>query len=184
MSVGRGQAPLVTVGFGGGCHWCTEAVFDALEGVTSVRQGFIAAAAPDDALSEAALVTFDPARIPLAVLVEIHLRTHSSTSDHTMRGKYRSAVYVRPGDPAAEKDAGDALALAAASLEAPIVTRVLPLVRFEESPVTFRRYYARNAGKPFCVSYIDPKLRLLRERYAGHLRPLQSDVAPAAEQRA
>ena len=41
------------VGLGGGCHWCTEAVFEALRGVVQVKQGFIRAAPPHDAFSEA-----------------------------------------------------------------------------------------------------------------------------------
>ena len=42
---------MVTIGFGGGCHWCTEAVFQPLEGVSEVRQGFIRSDAPDEAWS-------------------------------------------------------------------------------------------------------------------------------------
>ena len=42
---------MVTIGFGGGCHWCTEAVFQPLEGVSEVRQGFIRSDGPDEAWS-------------------------------------------------------------------------------------------------------------------------------------
>ena len=48
-----------TAGFGGGCHWCTEAVFRSLAGVTDVRQGFISADAPHDSYSEAVSVTWE-----------------------------------------------------------------------------------------------------------------------------
>ncbi|MGB7336670.1 MAG: peptide-methionine (S)-S-oxide reductase [Salaquimonas sp.] len=82
------------IGFGGGCHWCTEAVFQALHGVRSVKQGYIQVHAPFDNFSEAVSVEFDPAEIPLSVLVEIHLRTHANTSNHKLRGKYRSAIYT------------------------------------------------------------------------------------------
>ncbi|RZJ43496.1 MAG: peptide methionine sulfoxide reductase, partial [Brevundimonas sp.] len=89
--------PLITLGFGGGCHWCTEAVFQAFRAVEMVEQGFIRSAPPDDSWSEAARVTFDPDVLPPQVLIEAHLLTHSATSDHAMRGKYRSAVYVPGG---------------------------------------------------------------------------------------
>ncbi|WP_317040044.1 peptide-methionine (S)-S-oxide reductase [Flavobacterium tructae] len=82
-----------TIGFGGGCHWCTEAVFDFFKGVTNVQQGWIKSEAPDDTFSEAVLVDFDSRIIPLEVLIEAHLITHSSTSNHSMREKYRSAIY-------------------------------------------------------------------------------------------
>jgi len=82
------------IGLGGGCHWCTEAVFQALRGVERVEQGFIRSTAPHDGWSEAVIVHFDPAVIDLKTLIEVHLRTHASTSEHSMRGKYRSAVYA------------------------------------------------------------------------------------------
>ncbi|MBO6639652.1 MAG: peptide-methionine (S)-S-oxide reductase [Roseitalea sp.] len=82
----------IRIGFGGGCHWCTEAVFQALRGVTRVEQGFVRSEPPFDAWSEAVIVTFDPASIDLATLTEVHLRTHASTAAHAMRGEYRSAV--------------------------------------------------------------------------------------------
>jgi hypothetical protein len=82
------------MGLGGGCHWCTEAVFQAPRGVSNVAQGFIRAPAPNEAWSEAVIVTFDPSEIDEKTLIDIHLRTHASTSPHKFRGKYRSAVYV------------------------------------------------------------------------------------------
>ncbi len=82
------------VGFGGGCHWCTEAVFSHLKGVNKVEQGWISSTLKEaETFSEAVIVHFDKNIIPLEVLVEIHLFTHSSTSNHSMREKYRSAIY-------------------------------------------------------------------------------------------
>ena len=152
------------VGFGGGCHWCTEAVFQTLRGVTRVEQGFIAADPPDDAFSEAARVTFDPDAIPLDVLVDAHLRTHASTSEHSMRGKYRSAIYVE--DAAQAGRARAALDRLADDFDAPLVTRILPLRAFKASHARFHDYYATDPGRPFCRTYIDPKLATLRERFA------------------
>ena len=57
------------IGLGGGCHWCTEAVFQNLCGVQQVAQGFIRSIAPDDKDSEAVMVDFDSAKISLAVLI-------------------------------------------------------------------------------------------------------------------
>ena len=82
------------IGFGGGCHWCTEAVFQSLIGVEKVEQGFVASFNLHNELSEAVIVHFNHKRISLQTLIEIHLLTHSSTSDHAMRKKYRSAIYT------------------------------------------------------------------------------------------
>ena len=157
------------IGLGGGCHWCTEAVFAALRGVTQVEQGYIRADAPHDSWSEAVLLHADLSVIPLAVLIEVHLRTHASTSAHKMRGKYRSAIYVE--NDADGIAAQDVLKHLAECFEAPLVTKILPLRGFDPSPERYRNYAEKHAGGPFCSSYIDPKLALLTRRFAAHLRP-------------
>ena len=85
------------IGFGGGCHWCTEGVFQSIRGVTHVNQGWIQSNGTDDWFSEAVIVTFDPDEISQETLIEIHLLTHSSQTDHSMRSKYRSAIYFFDG---------------------------------------------------------------------------------------
>lgn len=82
------------VALGGGCHWCTEAVFQSLKGVKKVEQGYACSINENSWFSEAIIVHFNEAEIDLSVLIEIHLHTHKSTSNHSMRYKYRSAVYV------------------------------------------------------------------------------------------
>ena len=82
------------VGLGGGCHWCTEGIFESLIGIKAVKQGWIASIDNNAELSEAIEVSFDPSMISLQTLIEIHLHTHASTSNHTMRQKYRSAIYT------------------------------------------------------------------------------------------
>ncbi|WP_422033468.1 peptide-methionine (S)-S-oxide reductase [Roseovarius sp.] len=156
------------MGFGGGCHWCTEAVFAALRGVGRVEQGFIRSEPPDDGWSEAVRLGFDPGEIDREVLIEVHLRTHASTSDHSMRGKYRSAVYVT--DAAQGAAVRDSLDRLQAGFDRPLVTRVLPLAAFRASEERFRNYHEKQAGGPFCTRYIDPKLDRLRAEFAPHLR--------------
>lgn len=155
---------LETLGLGGGCHWCTEAVFQALRGVETVEQGFIAAEPPDDALSEAIRLQFDEEMTPLDVLLEIHLRTHASASNHTMRGKYRSAVYTED-DMMAER-CRNVLDRLAGAFEKPLVTRVLSLERFVLNDERFLNYRGSRPEAPFCKTYIDPKLALLRQDFA------------------
>jgi peptide-methionine (S)-S-oxide reductase len=161
-------AEVPRIGFGGGCHWCTEAVFAALRGVIRVEQGFIRADAPDNNFSEAVLLTFQPDTISLGSLIEIHLRTHSSTSNHSMRRKYRSAVYAM--DEVQAETARRILIELGSGFDVPLVTRVLPFRAFKASDERFQRYSEKNAGGPFCTTYIDPKLALLRKGFGGLLK--------------
>ena len=158
---------LAVAGFGGGCHWCTEAVFQSLRGVATVEQGWIRSAPPHDAESEAVRVAFRPDEIGLDVLIEIHLRTHSSTSDHAMRTKYRSAVYTTTG---AQRAAASRILTALSDRTGDAyVTRVLPFVGFRLNDPAFLNYYGTRPDAPFCTTYIDPKLAELRRHYRRHL---------------
>lgn len=152
------------IGFGGGCHWCTEAVFQALIGVARVEQGFIRSKTPFDSWSEAVIVTFDSSKIDCATLIEVHIRTHSSTSQHSMRGKYRSAIYVF-GDEQnrAVRHALDSLQ---AEFDDGLVTKILDLVDFKSSDGRFHNYYRTNPERPFCKAYIDPKLAKIRAKFS------------------
>jgi peptide-methionine (S)-S-oxide reductase len=156
------------IGFGGGCHWCTEAVFQSLAGVTNVAQGFVTSDPPYDEWSEAVVVSFDPGIINLAVLIEIHLRTHSSTSNHKLRHKYRSAVYTFSDEQALLVTV--TLERLTDEFDKPLVTLVLPHLAFRSSDERFLNYYSKNPDRQFCRTYIDPKLRLLRERFSEQVR--------------
>ena len=156
------------IGFGGGCHWCTEAVFQSLRGVMSVQQGFIRSRPPFETFSEAVIVSFDAQIISLSILTDIHLRTHSSQSAHSMRGKYRSAVYVYD---AAQREAAETVLKALQEgFDAPLVTQVIDFVEFMPSEARFQNYYASGPERPFCKTYIDPKLDKLRKMFGEHYK--------------
>ena len=151
------------IGFGGGCHWCTEAVFQALRGVFKVEQGFIRSVSPDHAYSEAVVVTFDPEVISLSELIEIHLHTHASTTEHHLRNKYRSAVYAF--SPEQEEEAQKILSELQTDFSEPIVTRTIPFKGFKPSENRYQNYYRKHSDQPFCERYINPKLERLITDY-------------------
>ncbi len=159
------------IGFGGGCHWCTEAVFQSLHGVENVEQGFIRATPPDDDWSEAVIVHFDPMQISLHILVDVHLHTHSATNAHGLRAKYRSAVYVF--DDANAAGAKAALQQTQQDFDTPLITRVLPQVDFRPSDPRYHNYYRSNPERPFCQRHIDPKLALLRKQFGKNFNEPQ-----------
>lgn len=150
------------IGFGGSCHWCTEAVFQSLKGVEKVEQGWISAEVATE-FHEAVIVHYNDEIIPLKVLVEVHLRTHNSTSDHSMRRKYRSAIYTFSNEQRIEADR--ILTILQDHFNDPLITETYSFKRFRTSEAAFQNYYLKNPDKPFCKSYIDPKLRLLLDRF-------------------
>ena len=155
------------IGFGGGCHWCTEGVFISLKGVDKVEQGWIASTAPDDTPSEAVIVHFDKSIIDLKTLIEIHLLTHASTSQHSMRSKYRSAVYTFSNKQ--NENTANLLAVLSGQFELPLVTKVLPCISFKQSEEKYQDYFMKNKEKPFCQTYIIPKLKLLMREHGSYL---------------
>lgn len=154
---------LQKIGFGGGCHWCTEAVFQSLRGVVQVQQGWISSDSPFDELSEAVIVSFDDEVISLHTLIAIHLHTHSCTSSHSMRNKYRSAVYTFSSVQANE--AVRSIKILQQHFDAPVITIVIPFRHFKLNDQTFLDYYYNNPNKPFCETYINPKLKLLLQQF-------------------
>jgi peptide-methionine (S)-S-oxide reductase len=153
------------IGLGGGCHWCTEAIFQMLAGVGQVEQGFIRSDPPSDSWAEGVIVHFDPCVIGLPTLVEVHLRTHRATAPFVARSKYRSAIYVEDDDQ--RKRATDAMISLQHEFGHAIQTRVLALQAFRLSDKRVRNYYASDPGRPFCRRYIDPKLDMIRRDFAA-----------------
>jgi peptide-methionine (S)-S-oxide reductase len=143
-------------------------VFQALKGVHAVRQGFITADPPHEDWSEAVELDYDPDIISLADLIAAHLATHASSSNHKMRGKYRSAVYVAGADQAAL--ARTAITDAARRTGLDFVTQVLHNRGFKPSATAFQNYYATDPERPFCQTYIDPKLAKLKAQFTTLLR--------------
>ncbi|MFB9057464.1 peptide-methionine (S)-S-oxide reductase [Mariniflexile ostreae] len=157
---------MMRIALGGGCHWCTEAVFQSLKGVEKVDQGYVASVGENQAFSEAVIVYFNTKVIALKTIIEIHLYTHKSTSNHSMRGKYRSAVYVF-----SEKQKQDAKLIIKTfqnDFDNLLITQVLDFAAFEASREAIQNYYYKNPKKPFCESFINPKLQLLLKQFLIH----------------
>tara|TARA_R110002033_G_scaffold14277_4_gene41906 strand:+ start:1929 stop:2438 length:510 start_codon:yes stop_codon:yes gene_type:complete len=152
------------IAFGGGCHWCTEAVYKSLKGIISVEQGFVASDGEESSFSEAVIVSYEPSDISLEDLILIHLYTHKSTSDHSMRNKYRSAIYTF--GPLDVERSTLALQKFQKNFKKPLVTKVLPFREFKVSDKAFQNYYYKNPYKPFCKTHIAPKIKLLLLKFA------------------
>ena len=173
-----------TIVFGGGCFWCTEAVFMRLRGVTSVMSGYAGGETDNptyDQVSggktghaEVIKIDFDPAVIMLEDLLTVFFATHDPTTlnkqGHDVGTQYRSVVlyttenqkvkvekFIKDLD---EADQGGK----------PIVTEVKPLEKFFEAEEYHRDYYSNNSSQPYCQIVISPKLKKLQDRFAALLK--------------
>ncbi len=157
------------IGFGGGCHWCTEAYFQSLKGVEKVDQGWISSTKPNDSFSEAVVVHFNPVVIPLKILIAIHLHTHASTRNHSLREKYRSAVYVFDGK---INKSQKIIAEYQADFNEQIITEVLVFNEFKPNTENQINYFKKNKHGVFCERYIHPKLKMIEMKYATYFRQI------------
>ncbi len=158
---------LKKIALGGGCHWCTEAVFQSLKGVENVEQGFVASEGENASFSEAVIVHYNPDIMSLEVLIKIHLYTHKSTSNHSMRTKYRSAIYYLSNEQ--KESAENILQSLQPEFDNEIITQVYPFVSFKASREEIQNYYRKNPQKPFCETFINPKLKLLLDKFSEHV---------------
>lgn len=158
---------LTKIAFGGGCHWCTEAVFQSLIGVELVEQGWVASTKKNSSFSEAVIVHFNKVHIDIETLIKIHLLTHKSTSNHSMRTKYRSAIYFFSLHKKEEyTQIVDKLQI---KFKNKIITKVLAFESFKPNTEQFQNYYQSNPDKPFCKNYINPKLKLLLQQFSKNI---------------
>ena len=130
-----------------------------------VEQGFAASDGEQDAFSEAVIVRFKESEISLTNLISIHVHTHESTSNHSMRGKYRSAIYIF--NAAQSRQASEILSNLQSDFNNKLITQVYPFRKFKPSEELFLDYYYSNPEKPFCKKHISPKLEVLLNKFSG-----------------
>ena len=170
--------------FGGGCFWCTEAVFDELRGVISVMPGYAGGSLKnptyDDVCdgrtghAEAIRIEFDPSAISYRDLLTVFLATHDPTTlnrqGNDVGTQYRSIV-LYAGEEQKKQAEGLIQELNDSSaFGEPVVTEVKPLGDFYEAEDYHRKYFANNSYQPYCQFIISPKLQKLQKRFADLLK--------------
>ena len=162
---------MIKIGLGGGCHWCTEGVFQSILGVKRVDQGWISSQGSDTSFSEGIVVRFDPVLISLETIIEIHLITHSSQSDHGMRSKYRSAVYTFNDQQT--QNVKEILFSLQEKSSRNYITQVLNFSKFKLNDEHYLDYYYKNPKAPFCQRYVVPKLKKLYKTHESNIDSLK-----------
>lgn len=173
---------LQTITLGGGCFWCTEAVFDRVQGVTDVQSGYanghVAAPTYEQVCSggtghaEVVRVTFDPARIGVREILEIFFATHDPTTRNRQGNdvgtQYRSGIYYT--DSAHKRVAQDLLR----ELEqggVPVVTELQELAGYWPAEDYHQDYFAKHPGQGYCAFVVAPKVEKFRKTFARHVKP-------------
>lgn len=169
----------------GGCFWCTEAVFAALDGVLNVMPGYIggdAATANYDAVcsgrsghAEAIRISYNPAKLSFGALLRVfftvaHDPTQRNRQGHDVGTQYRSTIF--PLDHRQNQVAAGYIAQldAAGVFAAPIATTLESHGAFFPAEAYHHRYAERNPGQPYVAAVALPKLDKLYEHFGTWTR--------------
>lgn len=170
--------------FGGGCFWCLEAVYEQLKGVERVVSGYAGGHVPNPTYeqvcsgatghAEVVQITFDPAAIAYADLLDVFFTIHDPTTLNRQGAdvgtQYRSVIFTHSA--AQQAAATQAIqALSAAGLwRDPIVTEVVPLAVFYPAEDYHQQYFRRNPAQGYCQFVIAPKVAKFRKQYLQRLK--------------
>ena len=176
--------PLQTITLGGGCFWCTEAVFDRVRGITDVQSGYCNGHVQsptyeevcdgDTGHNEVVRLTFDPASISVRDILEIFFAIHDPTTlnrqGNDVGTQYRSGIYFHT--PEQEQVAQDMVRQLTESqaFGAPVTTEVLPVANYWPAEDYHQDYFAQHPGQGYCAFVVGPKVEKFRKTFTRFLK--------------
>jgi peptide-methionine (S)-S-oxide reductase len=178
------SAPLETITLGGGCFWCTEAVFDSVRGVTDVVSGYCNGHVANPTYgqvcegttghNEVVKVVFDTSVISLEQILNIFFATHDPTTLNRQgndRGtQYRSGIYVH--NETQQKIAHEVMVKLEADqlFGAPLVTEVVNAETFYPAENYHQNYFKLNPAQGYCLAVVSPKMGKFRQKFSHLLK--------------
>ena len=173
-----------TIYLGGGCFWCTEAVFDRVQGVLDVESGYANGHLPHPTYeqvceghtghAEVLKVIFDPQQIGLQQLLEIFFGTHDPTTlnrqGNDVGPQYRSAVYTTTAEQLQQAQQLVQRLNAQNVFGAPVVTEVQPLQAYWPAEDYHQDYFARNPLQGYCAYVVGPKVHKFLQTFAAYAK--------------
>lgn len=168
----------------GGCFWCLEAVFEQLQGVDRVASGYIGGHVVDPTYkqvctgttghAEVVQITFDPAQISFADLLDVFFATHDPTTLNRQGAdvgtQYRSAIFAHSPDQTQIAQRKIAELNAAGLWPAPIVTEVVPATIFYKAEDYHQGYFRDNPYQGYCQAVVAPKVLKFRKQFTQRLK--------------
>jgi peptide-methionine (S)-S-oxide reductase len=173
-----------TITLGGGCFWCLEAVFEELKGVSSVTSGYAGGhvANPDyeqvssgsTGHAEVVQIAFDPAVLPLDVLLRVYFTIHDPTTvdrqGNDVGTQYRSIAFYRDAAQKAAIEKAIAETAASGEWQGRIVTQVEPFSVFYKAENYHQEYFRLHGTQPYCQLVVAPKVAKARKKFHEWLK--------------
>jgi peptide-methionine (S)-S-oxide reductase len=167
---------------GGGCFWCTEAVYEHVDGVTAVESGYcnghVAQPTYEQVCSgatgcvEVIRVAFDAERISLREVLEIFFVIHDATTPNRQGNdvgtQYRSGIYFH--EAAQQAVAREVMDEVNAKVGGRLVTELLPLADYSRAEDYHQHYYANHPYQGYCAMVAAPKIEKFRKTFASRYR--------------
>jgi len=171
--------------FGGGCFWCTEAVFQLLDGVLKVESGYSGGSVPNPTYTavcngttghaEVTQITYDPSVVSYDELLQVFFASHDPTTlnrqGNAAGTQYRSVIFTH--DKEQERIAKayiDQLAKSKTWSD-PIVTEVAPISTFYVAEDYHQDYYNQNGSQPYCSFVVRPKVEKFLKQFPEKVKP-------------
>ena len=168
----------------GGCFWCTEAVFQRLDGVEEVKSGFTGGAIKNPAYreiitgrtghAEAIEILFNPEIISFEELLLVFFATHDPTTLNRQQNdigtQYRSAIFYHDEDQKLKAEEVMDLLENENTFNDPIVTEVTEVSAFYVAEEEHQDFYNQHRQQPYCQYIIDPKITKLKKLFSDKLK--------------
>jgi len=177
------SSSIETITLGGGCFWCTEAVFERVKGVSAVESGYCNGATVNPSYeqvcsgstghAEVVRVSFDPSDISLREVLEIFFVVHDPTTLNRQGNdsgtQYRSGIYFESAEQ--ERVAREVLADVNALHRGRVVTELLPLANYSKAEAYHQHSFAQHPNQGYCAFVVAPKVEKFAKTVASRLRP-------------
>lgn len=169
---------------GGGCFWCTEAVFSDLKGVENVESGYSGGTVANPSYeqvctgttghAEVVQITFNPNAISFREILQIFFTAHDPTTLNRQGAdvgtQYRSVIFYHGKEQKTVAEQVVKEIEAAKTWDSPIVTDIVPFNAFYRAEDYHQEYFKRNQHQPYCQVVIAPKISKLRDHYRSRLK--------------
>lgn len=187
LSVGNSNAQqkkLQKATFGMGCFWCSEALFNRLDGVTGVKSGYEGGSIPNPSYedvctgttghAEVIQLTYDPAKISYDELLNVFWKSHDPTTLNRQGAdvgtQYRSVIFYSTAEQKAIAEKYKAELNKTNAYGKPVITEITKAEPFYVAESYHQDYFAKNANQPYCRLVILPKMEKLEKVFKDKLK--------------
>lgn len=171
-----------TIVLGGGCFWCTEAVFTMLKGIKKVEPGYSGGSTANPTYEQVSAgntghievikVDYNPDELAFPEILQVFFETHDPTTPNRQGNdigpQYHSAIFYTTERQ--KEQAEHYVKMIAGKFTKPIVTTIAPLKNFYPAEDYHQQYYEHHKDAPYCQLIIDPKVEKVQEKFANLLK--------------